>query len=269
MATLSRPGLELYYELDGAGPPLLLLPGLASDSQSWAPVRAALARHFRLILMDVRGAGRSVPHDAPLTVALLAEDAVALLDQLVIARAHVLGHSLGGLVAHRLAATQPARVDQLVLAASGAIDARGAGLFADLAEAREAGLPAELWFRLLFQWLFRPGFFGDPRRVAVAASLAAAYPYPQPTSAFRAQIAAGVGGAPREGAAITAPTLVLCGAQDLLIAPAASRASFADVSGARWCELADAGHSLHWDQPAAFSAAVIEFLAAGSAAFRR
>jgi aminoacrylate hydrolase len=160
-------------------------------------------------------------------------------------------------------------VEQLVLAASGAVDARGAGLLGDLASAREAGLAPELWFRLLFQWLFRPGFFADPRRVTDSARLAAAYPYPQPTTAFRAQLAAAVEGAPFDGHRITAPTLILCGALDLLIAPAASRASFADLTGVRWCELADAAHSLHWDQPAAFAAAVTEFLTVGRAAFRR
>ena len=269
MAIFARPGVELYYELDGTGPSLLLLPGLASDSQSWAPVRAALARNFRLVLPDIRGAGRTLPHDAPVSMELLAEDALALLDHLGIARAHVLGHSLGGLVAHRLAVAAPDRVDQLVLAASGAIDARGAGLLGDLATAREAGLPADLWFRLLFQWLFRPDFFADPRRVADAARLAAAYPYPQPAAAFRAQLAAAVAGAPRGGDRIMAPTLVLCGALDLLLVPAASRASFADLNGVHCSELADAAHSLHWDQPAAFVAAVTEFLTAGRAAFRR
>lgn len=269
MPTLQRVGLELYYEREGSGPPLLLIPGLASDCQSWAPVRASLARTFSLVLMDIRGVGRSVPHDAPLSVDLLADDAVALLDELGIGRAHLLGHSLGGLVAHRLAARAPARVDRLVLAASGAIDARGAGLLGDLATAREAGLAPQLWFRLLFQWLFRPGFFAEPRRVADAARLAAAYPYPQPEGAFRAQLDAAVDGAPQGGANIAAPTLVLCGALDLLVSKASSRASFADIPDLEWQELGDAAHSLHWDQPAAFAAAVSAFLTASRAASRR
>ncbi len=179
MPTLARPGLELYYEVDGDGPPLPLIAGLASDSQSWAPVRAALARRFRLVLPDPRGAGRSAPADAAVSVDLIAEDCAALLAHLRIESAAVLGHSMGGLVAHRLAVIAPGCVRTLVLAASGAVDARAALLLGDLAAAREAGVPAELWFRMLFQWLFRPGFFADPRRVADAARLAAAYPYPQ------------------------------------------------------------------------------------------
>jgi pimeloyl-ACP methyl ester carboxylesterase len=258
--TLARPDLALYYELDGRGPPLLLIPGLASDSQSWAPGRTALARTFTLILPDPRGAGRSAPADAPVAIDLIAADCAALLTHLGIERAAVLGHSMGGLVAHRLAASAPGRVHALVLAASGLVDARAEGLLADLASAREAGVPAHLWFRLLFHWLFRPAFFSDPRRVADAAKLAAAYPYPQSTAAFRAQLAAAVAGAPRDGAAVTARTLVLSGRLDRLIDPAASRASFADIPGLTSLELEDAAHSLHWDQPEAFVAAVAAFL---------
>jgi pimeloyl-ACP methyl ester carboxylesterase len=261
--TLVRPDLTLYYELDGQGPPLLLIPGLASDSQSWAPVRAALARSFTLILPDPRGAGRSTPADAPVGIDLIAADCSALLTDLGIERAAVLGHSMGGLVAHRLAASEPGRVHALVLAASGAVDGRAGGLLSDLASARESGVRADLWFRMLFHWLFRPAFFADPRRVADAASLAAAYPYPQSIAAFRAQLSAAVAGAPRDGAAVRARTLVLSGRLDRLIDPAASRASYADIPGMTSIEIDDAAHSLHWDQPEAFVAAITRFLARG------
>ncbi len=268
MATLARPDLTLYYEIEGRGPPLLLIPGLGSDSQSWAPVRAALAAQFTLLLPDPRGAGRSLPATAPVSVAAIASDLLALLDDLGIESTAVLGHSMGGLVAHRLAVAAPSRVTALVLAASGAIDARGAGLLNDLAAAREAGVPAALWFRMLFQWLFRPAFFADPRRVADAARLAAAYPYPQSTAAFRAQLAAAIDGAPRDSGTIAARTLILCGSLDQLIDPAVSRASYAQVPGALSLNLEDAAHSLHWDQPAAFTEAVLAFLAAGGEAAR-
>lgn len=266
MPSLRRPDAELYYEREGDGPPLLLIPGLASDSQSWLPVRAALAARFSLVLLDARGAGRTRA-DA-VSVPLVVDDALALLDHLGIGRAHVLGHSLGGLIAHALAARAPARVERLVLAASGAISPRLDALLADLAAAREAGLPLELWFRLLFQWLFRPGLLADPAAVAVAARLAAAYPYLQSDAAFRAQLAAARGANRASGAGITAPTLVLCGADDLMIAPAASVASFRDVPQLAAVTLADAAHSLHWDQPEAFVRAVCAFLTAGTAPSR-
>jgi pimeloyl-ACP methyl ester carboxylesterase len=86
-------------------------------------------------------------------------------------------------------------------------------------------------------------------------------PYPQAPAAFRAQLAAAVDAPPRGGAGIMARTLVLCGRCDRLIAPAASRDSFADVPGVASLELEDAAHSLHWDQPAAFVAAIDRFLA--------
>jgi pimeloyl-ACP methyl ester carboxylesterase len=262
MATLALPDVTLYYEVEGRGPPLVLIPGLASDSQSWAPVRAALARRYTLVLPDPRGAGRTTSDDACLSVATIAADVLALLDHLAIDPCALLGHSMGGLVAHHLAVQAPRRVSALVVAASGAVDARTAGLLGDLAGARENGLAPELWFRMLFQWLFKPDFFADPRRVADAASLAAGYPYPQTPAAFRAQLAAATAAPPRHGASVLAPTLVLCGRLDRLIDPSSSRASYADIPGVRALDIDDAAHSLHWDQPAAFVAAVDGFLTA-------
>jgi pimeloyl-ACP methyl ester carboxylesterase len=264
MPRLTLEGADLHYELDGAGPPLVLLPGLGSDSLSWSPVRAALARDFRLVLPDPRGAGRTRARCESITVERLALDVVSLLDHLCIDRAALLGHSMGGLVAHAVAVNAPGRISALVLAGSGRLDARAAGLLRDLGARREAGVEGAQWFRMLFAWLFAPAFFADERAVEEAARLAAAYPYFPSPAAWTAQLAAAVESPPRGGEAVTAPALLLSGRLDRLIDEAASRESFRAVRGLRTEILEDAAHSLHWDQPAAFVDAVRRFLTSSS-----
>jgi pimeloyl-ACP methyl ester carboxylesterase len=262
MPTVGLNGIELYHELHGDGPPLLLVAGLASDSQSWLPVRDALAARFRLVLPDNRGCGRTKPQDAPLSVPQMADDCATLLDTLGIPRAHVLGHSMGGMIALELAARHPDRVERLVLAGTGAVTARTATVMGDLAAARETGMPQELWFRLLFPWLFRPKFFEYPETVAEAARLSAAYPYPQSDAAFRAQYEASR--AYRRhveaAAAVRAPTLVLNAALDLLMTPADADRTFSGIAQRRSAVIDGAAHSMHWDRPEDFVREVVAFL---------
>jgi pimeloyl-ACP methyl ester carboxylesterase len=262
MPTVGLNGIELYHELHGDGPPLLLVAGLASDSQSWLPVRDALAARFRLVLPDNRGCGRTRPQEAPLSVPQMADDCAVLLEALGIPRAHVLGHSMGGMIALELAARHPARVERLVLAGTGAVTARTATVMGDLAAARETGMPQELWFRLLFPWLFRPKFFEYPETVAEAARLSAAYPYPQSDAAFRAQYEASR--AYRRhveaAAAVRAPTLVLNAALDLLMTPADADRTFSGIAQRRSAVIDGAAHSMHWDRPEDFVREVVAFL---------
>jgi pimeloyl-ACP methyl ester carboxylesterase len=260
MSTLLLDDLELYYETVGAGPPLLLVPGLGSDSLTWLPVRQTLAARFTLILPDIRGAGRSRPHEAPFSIPRVAMDLERLLDHLGIERCHVLGHSLGGLIGHEFAATRPERVGRLVLEASGRLDPGTRLLFSDLATAREAGVPMDVWFRLLFQWLFRPSYFNDPARAVASSRAAAGYTALQSARAFRNQVESVTQADLAPGHAVQAATLLLCGELDRLVPPATSIASFATVPDQRVLVVDDAAHVVHHDRPAAFTAAVIEFL---------
>ena len=111
-------GAKLYYEEHGAGEPLLLIMGLGGAHTGWMFQVPAFRRHYRVITYDSRGLGLSTDDGAPYTVRTLADDAVALLDHLGIERSHVLGLSLGGMVAQEMAITYPDRVHKLVLVAT-------------------------------------------------------------------------------------------------------------------------------------------------------
>ncbi|HEU0221323.1 MAG TPA: alpha/beta fold hydrolase [Paracoccaceae bacterium] len=174
MPVLAANGIELHYERQGEGPPLLLIAGLASDTASWQPVREALAARFQLILPDNRCAGRTRPMPCPTGRALMLAAILALLDRLGLARVHVAGHSMGGMLALHLAAEAPERVASVIaMSTTGRIGSVAGSPFADLAELYGApGVAAETWFRLLFHWLFSPGFFAG-RAAVLAAGRAA------------------------------------------------------------------------------------------------
>ena len=107
---------ELYYEEHGSGDPLLLIMGLATPSEGWMLQTPEFAEHYRTIVYDNRGVGRSSKPAGPYTIHEMADDAVGLLDQLGVERAHVLGISMGGMIAQELVLHHPDRVRGLVLA---------------------------------------------------------------------------------------------------------------------------------------------------------
>jgi 3-oxoadipate enol-lactonase len=110
-------GARLYYEVEGAGEPLLLIAGRACDHHLWNLARRHLAKHYQVIVYDQRGTGQSdKPEQPPYSTRGFANDAVAVLDQLGLARAHVYGVSMGGMVAQWLGIDHASRIGGLVLA---------------------------------------------------------------------------------------------------------------------------------------------------------
>src|SRR4051794_31384796 len=113
--TLDYRGCRLSYAVRGNGPPVLFIQGTGTHGDGWRPQVDELSTRFRCLTFDNRGMANSQPHAGPLTVEQMAEDARALLDTQGWASAHVVGHSLGGLIALQLALDAPRRVRSLAL----------------------------------------------------------------------------------------------------------------------------------------------------------
>jgi len=107
--------IATYYEIHGAGEPLLFMPGDFRTTEDVAELTDLLAKEYQVIVMDPRGRGRSSDSAAPLTMDLMADDAIALLDTLDIEKAHVVSWSSSAVVGLNMAMRYPARVDKLVL----------------------------------------------------------------------------------------------------------------------------------------------------------
>jgi len=115
MPWLKQDGTSLFYELAGEGVPVLFIQGVGVAGDGWRPQTDELSREFQTLRFDNRGLGRSAGVPGPVTVEAMAADARALLDVVGWESAHVVGHSLGGVIAQQLALDAPARVRSLSL----------------------------------------------------------------------------------------------------------------------------------------------------------
>ncbi|MFN4101020.1 MAG: alpha/beta fold hydrolase [Pararhodobacter sp.] len=266
MPQLSLPDVTLHYEIDGDGPPLMLIAGTASDSASWGPLVAPLAGHFTVIRPDNRSTGRTRPVDAPLSLDLWAADALALADHLGLGPVAVAGHSLGGMIALTMAAMAPAKVSRLALLASAPVSvARNVALFDLILRLRAEGQPPDLWLRAFLPWLFHPRFFELPGQLDAAIAQSLAYPHAQAPQAMAAQVAVlRTSDTSALTAQIRCPTLALLAENDLLMPLDTAREALSDISRLRLEKIPASGHSLHWDAPGATLAALIPFLTEAS-----
>jgi pimeloyl-ACP methyl ester carboxylesterase len=115
MPTLVREDTTLYYEVTGRGAPVLLIQGVGVIGHGWRPQVEALSTSFQMLTFDNRGLGQSVPCRGRISIPAMADDALALLDAVGWPSAHVVGHSMGGLIAQHLALEHPERVRGLSL----------------------------------------------------------------------------------------------------------------------------------------------------------
>ncbi|MCA9625459.1 MAG: alpha/beta fold hydrolase [Myxococcales bacterium] len=255
---------RIHFETLGApqAPPLLMLRGLGRAKAHWGRVVGELAPRFRLVLLDNRGVGLSDAPRAPFAMGALARDALDVLDALGIARAHVFGMSLGGMIAQHLAIAHPNRVDRLVLGCTtpGGPEAERPRLsaFARLAQARmtsiEAAIQAEGEMLLSDR--------GDRDHPEVIEEwIAIAKREPVAKRSLLLQMGAAIGHRAGEGLGrITAPTLVVSGDDDPLIPVANSRLLARRIRGAELAWIAGARHDFATEAPGELGRLLREFL---------
>jgi pimeloyl-ACP methyl ester carboxylesterase len=255
-------GTRLYYEVAGGepdGPAVLLVMGLGFPGELWVETRDRLVgAGFRTITMDNRGMGRSDVPRQPFTTATMAHDAVIVLAAASVPRAHVVGTSLGGMIAQQLALRHPARVDRLVLQSTTAglprVDflsatglVRAAGMLRARLSDRTVDERARSALRLLTTRRYADTTALDDPRLLIYLEALQADVSPD---GWLAQVrAASKHRAWRQLASIRAPTLVQHGVKDRVVRAAAGRAMAARIPGAR-LELYDrAGHLLVLERP--------------------
>ncbi len=111
-------GGRLFYEVQGTGPPLLLVSGLSGLASFWSPQMGPLAERFQVVVHDHRGTGASSQPRGATSIARMADDVLRLMDHLGLERASLIGHSTGGAIGQTLALDQPERIERLVLSGS-------------------------------------------------------------------------------------------------------------------------------------------------------
>lgn len=247
--TLSHRGCSLRYALAGEGPPVLMIQGAGVGGGGWAPQVEALQDRHRCLTFDNRGFGASQPPGAPLSVAQMVDDALALMDAEAWPRAHVVGHSIGGLLALFLARRAPERVRSLSLLctfASGAVPTRFAPWMLSLGLRTFVGT-RQSKRRAFLELVVSPEDLGDADPDVLASRLGELFGRDladRPPIILR-QLAAirHADATPflHELAAI--PTLVVSAGRDRLAPPDAGRALAAGIPGARLVLLPTSSHA--------------------------
>jgi pimeloyl-ACP methyl ester carboxylesterase len=265
---LSANGHDLHVERRGSGEPLLLIQGMTGHSLHWGEAfLCALERDFELVLYDHRGVGRSAPSDRPFTIVDLAADALAVLEGLDIATSHVLGISMGGMVAQELALAAPERVRTLTL---GATYCGGPGArFTDervvnaLATAILSG-DAERKIRAGWEFNVSPDFASADGNFERFSEVAAQYPVALGMILAQVQAIMGHDTSTRLDA-IGVPTLVVHGGADQMLVAANGELVAGLIPGARLELLHGVGHLFFWEQPERAAELVREHAAAARA----
>ena len=260
--TRASDGTRIHYDVFGrrGGEPVLMLQGLGADSKGWILQRPAIARRHKGIAVDNRGVGRSDRPAGPYDLYEMAEDAVAVLDAAGVESAHVMGASMGGILAQILAVTHPERVRSLVLACTACrqLPWRRELLEEWAAVAEEQGMRAFAQRNL--RWLvgsrslrrFWPAI-GVLGPLAVSAS----------SHAFVAQaraILAADDALRFELAAIDVPTLVIVGSQDILTPLADSEELASLIPGAELAVVRGGAHGFMVEHAGTFNRVVVDFL---------
>ncbi len=259
MSTTVLEGVRLAYSVQGAGEPMLMIQGLGYGRGGWGPAPGMLARRFQVVTLDNRGFGDSDAPPGPYTTAQLAEDALAVLDAVEIETAHVVGISLGGMVAQELVLARPERVRRLVLCST---TPGGAESFPMPEQTvalmgRQPHLEPEEAMRLFVVNALSP----DPPEELVEEIVAYRTANPPDPAGWWAQAGAGAAhDALARLGEIGVPTLVVHGTADNVVDVRNAHLLADAIPESRLVLLEGVGHLLPWERPQEFTALVEEFV---------
>ena len=249
--------MRIAWEERGSGRPLLLVEGLGYGRWSWSPVVPALAERYRVLWFDNRGIGDSDKPAGPYTARQMADDALQVLDEAGVGRAHVVGASLGGMIAQELAVAAPERIDRLVLCCTHPGVAHGLPMPEETVRlfALAPTLRPDVALRRFVENALGPT--APESLVDELVRLRTAHP-PDPDG-WQAQAAAGVTFAGVD-APIEQKTLIVTGTADNVVDPGNSDLLAARIAGARVETLDGLGHLFFWEAPDRFVRILVEFL---------
>jgi pimeloyl-ACP methyl ester carboxylesterase len=249
--------ININYEVEGKGDPLIMIMGFTASRSGWMSQIPFFKKYFRVITFDNRGVGKSGKPPGPYSTTIMAEDTARLMDYLQIEKAHIIGASMGGMIAQELAINYPNRVIKLVLASTYARPAEPNEITqeqAELAQLNDTKMANTLvgmafnkpFYRITFGLLdsIQTRFIGAAGMVGIAGQRAACASH---NTLDRLQ-------------SITAPTLVIVGSEDRIINPVSSEVIAGKIPDARLVKVEGGSHSFSLEMKKAFNQIVRDFL---------
>ncbi len=263
MAKAQVKGIEMAYNIDGEGEPVLLIGGFTMVKESWELQVVELAKRFRVITFDNRGVGETTVPTEPFTIDEMAADTVGLMDALSIDSAHIFGVSMGGLIAQVLALDHPDRVGKVALGCTTHGGRRAVQpsreVMEVLAKAADPSIEVEKSVRIRLPTIFSERFIREePERLEEFVRFSVQY-WPTPQGAAGQMGALSVFNVRRRLGEIRCPVLAITGAEDRMMPPENARLLAEGIEGAAHYLVADAGHSFFLEKPDEVNRVLIDF----------
>ena len=255
-------GVELAYELCGAGKPLVMIHGAQGDQSMFAGVAPTFTDQFQVLTFDQRGSGLSEKPDMAYSMAMFADDTAALMEHVGFAAAHILGVSMGGMIAQEFVLRHPRKTRSLVLGCTTPGGPQSIALSGGaLAKAYSTQpIPAEERGRLLAEACFTKGYIEKHPEIIPAMIEARRQRPIDPTALGHRMKAAYAHDTYDRLPQIACPTLVITGKDDVLISWENSRILAERIPGAKFILLEPAGHLFWGEQPEQSLQAIRSFL---------
>ncbi|MBW4562113.1 MAG: alpha/beta hydrolase [Mojavia pulchra JT2-VF2] len=254
-------GIDLFYDIQGIGEPLLLIAGFMCDYTYWSLLMPSLVKQYQVIRFDNRGIGRTSAPDSPYSIQQMASDAAALLEQIGTKKVYIAGHSMGGQIAQELALAYPEKVQSLILLSS---LAKGDALFNSIITTwgdLPSTLDLKLYEQVILPWVFTDAFYSIPGMIEMIVNMAINYPFPPTPHGLYHQSRAILGSDTTDRLKdIHCPTLVLVGTQDILTPVKFSEQLAQSIPNAELVVLDRGGHGFLVEFPDAVVAAMLKFL---------
>jgi len=256
-------GLHLYYETEGEGEAVILVQGLDRDHRGMALQMKALADRYRVISYDSRGIGQSDTPPGPYTCAQLADDIRGLLEALGIAKTHLIGASLGGLVVQEFAINYPGMTESIILMCTFArpsSDMQSTGrFFIDSIESRGHAQICEEMMRQAYSSTYLEN---EKQRFDAAWEKLRELEATYNIRGFQWTAEAGLSGDTRDRiGSIKAPALVIAGELDELVPPSLCEEQLVrSISGSRLVVIKEAGHLFFEEKPEEVNREILAFL---------
>jgi pimeloyl-ACP methyl ester carboxylesterase len=264
MPKLQINGLDVFFDVFGGGRPLVLISGVSSDHAGWKATQVPEfnAAGFRCLLFDNRDVGQT--GESPVsgyTTRQFADDTAELIRKLDFAPAHVVGASMGGMIAQEMALNHPDCVRSLTLVCTAA---KADSYLRNVIEAWKTAASKytkEEFLQARMPWIFTHRFYEKTETIRAYRERVLGNPFPQTVAGFHRQCDTILTHDAMDRLhTIQAPTHVVVGAEDILIPPRHSQTIAERIPGAKLTVLSDTGHCLFWETPSEFNRIVLEFL---------
>lgn len=243
--------VNYFYRLEGEGDPVVLIAGYSCDHTFWDGVFDLLIKKYRVLAFDNRAVGRTEDDGAPLNMELMADETVQLFQALAISNPHLIGHSMGGMIAQIIGKKHSIRT-LILLNTTGKTNARTLMVMENLLKLIEEKVRMETVIEASLPWFFSPSFLADRNNIEAIKKRMMDNPYPQSLKDLKRQFnALKAFDISRFPALFKAPAFVIASQEDIICLPE-------EMEGEK--KMVEGGHSTPLEIPQAITAAIVEFL---------